>query len=221
LLQDWNRFCPVCFEDQFAPVGAGDARPPIEPRHGTAAANESLAPVAIDFTDTVQPDAQDIILIPGPTGAADVEADPEIGLVRPGFWHTEMPEGDGKAPRAARLATTQRVAIGIASALVLAGLAFLGLKVLTADQAEEPGVQASKAPVDTRVQEQAAKREQLLDAPLKTSRTLRLDEAAAPPPSVPPEAPGAAGSAPATGTPAAQQKACSEALAALALCQQK
>lgn len=264
MLQAGNRFCPFCFEDQLATLETDDARPPAMTGRGAAAENEARAPVVIDFADTVQADAEEVIHIPGPTGAANEESDLEIGLVRPGaFWQTEASGGGAKARWAARFATPQRKVIAIACALVLIGLAALGLErayfddqneagrlrafsagvervqdalnrgdlgaaeqgleILDADHAEDPGVRALKEALDRRVQEQAATREQLPDPALKVSRALRRNEAAASaaPAPLAPEAPVPAISAPAIGTAGSQEKECSEALAALALCAKK
>lgn len=287
MLQEGNRFCPFCFEDQFDTVDAGetvdteapgargdrsdtgDMAPPIHARRSLVAANEARAPLVIDFADTVQPGSEEVIHIPGPTGSAD--ADPEIGGVRPGaLWQADLPDAQGEAPWTARFGTSQGKVIGIAAVLVLLALAFMGvertyfddrneagrlrafradvervqtalkrgdlsaaeqlLDELDADHADDARVQALRAAVDRRQQTQAARTEALPDTSLKTSRALRLDEAAAPPVPVagpapvpvsappPAEAPAIAVSAPARAAASVDDKDCSEALAALALC---
>ena len=265
MLQKGNRFCPFCFEDQLAPEAAdpGAAAAPAEPGRGLSVAKEVPAPMVIDFRDTVQPEADELIQIPGPTGTAGREADAEIGMVRPGvFWQTEV-LGGGKANWMARFATPQRMVAGIAIALVVAGLTVMGLERvyvdgeneasrvrafrddvervqvalkrgdlataeqvlegLDADHSDDPAVQALWEAFDRRAQEQAAGGEQLPDVSLKPSRAIRLDQAAAPPPPAAsrPEVPVDAAPAPSAGTVGPQDQACSEALAALALCAKK
>lgn len=133
----------------MATLEADGARPPLKPGRGVAAEDETRAPVVIDFADTVQADAEEIIHIPGPTGAANEEADLEIGLVRPGaLWQTEVPGGGGKARWAARFATPRRMVVAIASALVLIALATLGLERAFFDDRNEAGsLQAFRAEV--------------------------------------------------------------------------
>ena len=142
MLQKGNRFCPFCFEDQLAPVdidAAGDPPPPAAPGRGLSVAKEVPAPMVIDFRDTVQPEADEVIHIPGPTGSPALEADAEIGMVRPGaFWQTEV-LGGGKRNRLARFATPQRMVAGIALALVVAGLAVVGFERVYVDGENEAG----------------------------------------------------------------------------------
>lgn len=100
------------------------------------------------------------------------------------------------------------------------------LDVLDAGHADDPGVQNLRTTLDQRLQERV-KRQQLLDAALKASRALRLDEVPAPtaeapaPAPAPPQAPITAAPAPASGVTPADDKECSEALSALALCARK
>ena len=125
MLQKGNRFCPFCFEDQLAPVdidAAGDPPPPAAPGRGLSVAKEVPAPMVIDFRDTVQPEADEVIHIPGPTGVAGRDADAEIGMVRPGaFWQTEV-LGGGKASWLARFATPQRMVAGIGGGAFAGGI---------------------------------------------------------------------------------------------------
>lgn len=143
MLQEGNRFCPFCFEDQFATtdldIDAGTASP-IDPQVGIAAANEARIPVVIDFSDTVQPDADEVIQVPGPTGDAGHGTDPEIGLLRPdSVWHTEVLGEGRKEHWAARFATPQRLVIAIAAALVLIALVFMGIESVYFDDHNEAG----------------------------------------------------------------------------------
>ncbi|MDM0030524.1 hypothetical protein QTI33_00020 [Variovorax sp. J22P271] len=264
MLQKGNRFCPFCFEDQLAPADTGDADigpPPATPGRGLSVAKEVPAPMVIDFRDTVQPEADEVIHIPGPTGTAEREADAEIGMVRPGaFWQTDVP-GGGKSSWLARFATPQRMVAGIALALVVAGLAVVGLERvyvsgeneagrerafrndvervqgalkrgdlttaeqvlegLDAEHSDDPAVQALWQAFDQRAQAQAGGGAPLPDVPLKASRAIRLEQAAAPPGPTRPEAPVEPAPAPAAGAAAPQDPGCSEALAALALCAKK
>lgn len=141
MLQKGNRFCPVCFEDQLAPADAGDAAAAAEPGRSLSVTREVPAPMVIDFRDTVQPEADEVIHIPGPTGAAGRDAEAEIGMVRPGaFWQTEV-LGGSKANWLARFATPQRMVAGIALALVLAGLAIVGFERVHVDGENEASSQ--------------------------------------------------------------------------------
>ncbi|MDN8616673.1 hypothetical protein [Variovorax ginsengisoli] len=264
MLQKGNRFCPFCFEDQLAPADTGDGEPPAVSGRGLSVAKEVPAPMVIDFRDTVQPEADEVIHIPGPTGTAGQEADAEIGMVRPGaFWQTEVLGGGGKSNWLTRFATPQRMVAGIALALVVAGVAVVGLERvyvggeneatrerafrddvervqgalkrgdlgtaeqvlegLDADHSDDPAVQALWQAFDKRAQAQAAGGEPLPDVSLKPSRAIRLEQAAAPPAPAParPEAPLASPPAPTAGAAGPQDKECSEALAALALCSKK
>ena len=266
MLQKGNRFCPFCFEDQLAPADARDVAAPAEPGRGLSVAREMPGPMVIDFRDTVQPEGDEVIHIPGPTGAAGRDAEAEIGMVRPGaFWQTEV-LGGGKANWLARLATPRRMVAGIALALVVVGLAVVGfervyvdgeseassrralkdevervqgalkrgdlataeqlLEGLDAAHSDDPAVQALWEAFDKRAQAQAAGGEQLPEVSLKASRAIRLEQAAAPPVAAPPaptrpEAPVASPPAPAAGAAGPPDPACSEALAALALCAKK
>lgn len=148
MLQKGNRFCPFCFEDQFATVDTDDARPPVQRGRGLSVAAQAPAPVLIDFSDTAQPDAEEVIHIPGPTGATLEEADPGIGLVRPGaFGHMEVLVGGDTAQGAARLTTPRRVVIGIAGVLVLIALVLMGLGHF-GDRNEAGGLPAFRADIE-------------------------------------------------------------------------
>ncbi len=109
------------------------------------------------------------------------------------------------------------------------------LEALDAAHAEHPSVQPLREELDSRLQEQEARREQLRDAAKSASRALGLSEPAAAPPAAPrpaspaavapvaapsPATPGTAASpSPAMSqTPADGEHRCTEALAALALC---
>jgi len=264
MLQKGNRFCPFCFEDQLAPADAGepaDAAAPVESGRGLSVPKEVPPPMVIDFRDTVQPEADELIHIPGPTGKPEPDADAEIGMVRPGaFWQTEV-LGGGKAGWLARFATPQRLVAGIALALVVAGLAAVGLERiyvggeneagrerafrddvarvqaaiqrgdmataeqvlegLDADRSDDPAVQALWQAFDKRAQAPAANGEVLPDVSLKPSKAIRTEPSAAPATPSRPEAPVEPAPAPAADMAAPQDKACSEALAALALCARK
>jgi hypothetical protein len=104
------------------------------------------------------------------------------------------------------------------------------LEGLDADRSDDPAVQALWQAFDKRAQAQAAGGEPLPDVSLKASRAIRLEQATAPPAAAPPaaappapaparpEAPVASPPAPTAGAAGPQDKECSEALAALALC---
>lgn len=260
LLQEGNRFCPFCFQDQLAPV-AGNPEPVVERRVGLRAAAETSSPDGFDFMDTVQPDAQGVIQFPGPPGAMArmgpvgrrrvfgiVSALVLVALAFVALQHTHVDDRDASGRLRAFKADVERAQTALDRGdLSTAQQVLEGLK---ADHADDPGIRTLKAAFDRRVQEQTAQRVQPqlpppprplpqpspepqaqpqpppppppLQAARETFSALGLDESVAPPPALPPEAPPAVVSAPATGTAAtAEGTACSEALAALALCQQK
>jgi hypothetical protein len=80
LLQEGDRFCRFCGTDQTAPAVAARSR---------SSSTRALAPIHVDFSDTIQPEQESIgnLVL---TRATNDGADSEIGLVRPGaFWQQE------------------------------------------------------------------------------------------------------------------------------------
>ncbi|VTU45468.1 hypothetical protein [Variovorax sp. PBL-E5] len=228
LLQEGNRFCLFCFADQLAPVAVDNARPAIEPRDGIPASDEAPAPEGFDFMDTVQPGAQE------GASAAAAGSDFETDLVGFDPSRASPPQAGGaKTHWTARFATSRHLAIGAVPVLVLIGLAFPELGRIDADdrkpaarpQAPELAAERVQAPSIPRVQPQQplpVPQPQPLPAhdARETFSALGLDETAARP-SPPPAAPPPVVSAPAVAATVTDGKACSDALAALALCTQK
>jgi hypothetical protein len=213
MLQKWNRFCPSCFEDQFAQRDAADASPPVESGRVVTAAAPRRGRVVIDFEDTAQPDTQEVVQTPAPVGGSLEEADSEIGWVRPGIFNaTEVAPAEGHAPGGARFATTRRLAIGVVCALVLVALD-VGLGRAYFDvtpDAGRPQVLGPQADEDHAALKPASEPPpQALPEPPADVR---------PAPSVLPPVPVAAEPAPSGGEAAVGEKACSVALAALGLC---
>jgi hypothetical protein len=212
LLQQGNRFCPFCFEDQLAPVDAGDGGQAFKPTGDTRAGPESRSPDGFDFADTLQPDAAEVIRIPhwmDATPGAESDAGMDLVRVEP-LWLTEMPEG-GKAHWAAHFASPRRMALGIVAVLALIAFAVLGLRptleALETDPPPDPGVQTLGDAFDPPAQDTPPVQPQPAPTARETFSALGLDGVAAPPPALPPEA-----------SPAVAKKECSEALAAMALC---
>ncbi|MDM0016602.1 hypothetical protein [Variovorax saccharolyticus] len=200
LLQKGNRFCPFCFEDQFAERdAAGDASPPVEGGRADAAVAPRPGRLIIDFADTGPPGAEEAIQIPGPAGASLEEAGSEIGFVRPGLFSATEDLGDG-ARGGARFATPRRLVIGVACALVLVALP-AGLRRAYFD-VPPAGVHAALKPLAEP------------PAPAPPEPPVEL----APVPAALPEAPVAIDPEPAGSKAAVGNKGCSEALAAMALC---
>lgn len=217
MLQKGNRFCPFCFADQFAEREAGDASQPVEVARAVAAAVRKPGRLVIDFADTAQPGAEEVIQIPGPAGSSLEEADSEIGFVRPGIFNPmEDPPGEGHAPGGARRVTPRRLVIGIAGALVLVALA-AGLRRAYVDVRSEAGRPQALEPQAEHVQAaQKPPAEAPPQAPPESPPEVPPD--VAPVPVVRPVAPVAADPAPSGGKAAVEDNGCSEALAAMALC---
>ncbi|MDB5829702.1 MAG: hypothetical protein JWQ73_3922 [Variovorax sp.] len=133
LLQEWNRFCPFCLEDQFAPADADGPTMAELARDGSPADQTGTA-AGIDFVDTVQPGREGREEAVHFAGWADSMSRAmrdggvsEISLTQPSdYWQTEVLRvGDGKKHWAARLLPGPRP-LGIAVVLVLIAVAFFG-----------------------------------------------------------------------------------------------
>ncbi|MEP6720646.1 MAG: hypothetical protein ABJA77_04325 [Variovorax sp.] len=222
-LQAWERFCPFCGEDQAAEIAAGDAGSRIERTAEVPDADETFAPMVLDFANTVQPDAEEVIELPEPI---DMGTASEAGIVQAGA----PPHADGEqARRAAPWLAPRRkaaMAIGMVLALILGQLAYLTLERGYLDnRAGAGGLPAVKADI-------ARLHTALNGADLGAESTVPDRIAAPAPPATPiariaPVAPVAA-TAPSQSpvpleapTPEAAASDCSETLAALALCPTK
>jgi RNA polymerase subunit RPABC4/transcription elongation factor Spt4 len=188
LLQEGDRFCRVCGQDQSDTDGAGDAGSVAEPERGTSTRGGAPLPMEADFADTLQPEAQRTIDRHVPTSAANEDVNIELGLVRPNaFGQMEVPGGGGPRYWAGSSVTTYRLAIGILAALVVL-LAFALGRGLYPEKpsgaGRPPGEPASP----------------LAQAPL------------------PPKAPVVATPAPGIGAAEPKGEECSDALTALAMC---
>lgn len=248
LLQEGDRFCRFCGTDQV-----------VEPKRATFARGKALAPIEVDFADTVQPDEEpmgNLIVM----RATNDEGNPEIGLVRPGaVWQQETLGGGGTGHWAGSSLVRLVIAIVATLAVLLAALLFdhfyldkesdAGrqrefkanmalaqsalsrgdlasaegvLDALDVDHADDPGVLELREAFDQRLQAEAARREQLRNAPVKPSGAVGTTESAAPPaPSSHPEAPTTATPARTIDVADPKEKECNETLAALALCQNR
>ncbi|MEO5736741.1 MAG: hypothetical protein ABIQ82_04700 [Variovorax sp.] len=209
-LQAWERFCPFCGEDQAAEIAAGDAGSRIERTAEVPDADETFAPMVLDFANTVQPDAEEVIELPEPI---DVGTASEAGLVQTGA----PPHADGEqARRAARWLAPRRKAamtIGVVLALILGQLAYLTLKRGYLDnRAGAGGLPAVKADIAR------------LHMALNGAESTVPERVAAPATPIAPIAPVAPSQSPVlpeAPTPEAAASDCSETLAALALCPTK
>lgn len=97
----------------------------------------------MDFADTVQPNEHESLGYPIPTtAAANDEADPEIGLVRPGaFWQKEvLADGSSRRHWAGSSILPIRLVISVVAALALVAIALL-IDNLYLDNESEAGKQ--------------------------------------------------------------------------------
>ncbi|CAN5746891.1 hypothetical protein BH11PSE13_BH11PSE13_05250 [soil metagenome] len=127
LLQEWNRFCPFCLEDQFAPLDA-DAAAAMEPNRNAAVPIDSATADGLEFADTVHPAAAEVFPFPvSMSRIAKATTDTEISVAQTSdYWQTEVLGVGEKQHWAARLPASG-VALGIALAALLGAGAFFGL----------------------------------------------------------------------------------------------
>lgn len=132
LLQEWNRFCPFCLEDQFSPVDGDaetDAAAATESARHRSASSKEKDSIGLEFADTVHPGAAEVIPISGPAGKApNAKGDTGISLAQPSdYWQTEVLGVGGKTDWMARI-SPKNLKAGIALALVVMAVAFLGAR---------------------------------------------------------------------------------------------
>jgi len=225
LLQGRELFCPFCGEDQSVAVGAGDAHLLPASNHKKAGSGFGLDRPGALWQDELPAGR-------GPAHWADSSVSRKrlaisivavlvllaLVLMLNSFYVDRQNEA-GKLRAFETKVEQVRGALGRGDL----NTAEQVLDELDADHADHPGVQALRETFDRRVQEQAARREQLRDAALKASRALGFGQAPAPPaqPALPPEPQMPAAPAPATGVADPKDNGCNETLAALALCAKK
>jgi len=118
-LQEGDRFCRFCGADQ-ALLTVAPATPGARPAKGKA-----LAPIQVDFADTVQPEEETVgsLIV---TRATNDEMNPEIGLVRPGVvWQQEVVEGRGVKHWAGNSVVPFRLLIAIVATLAVLVIALM------------------------------------------------------------------------------------------------
>ena len=128
-LQEWERFCPFCGEDQAATIDADHAGSRSQHTAEVPVADETFAPMVLDFANTVQPDAEEIIELPEPI---DVDTAADVGLVQTGAAQPADQFVDREeAPPAPRSLAPRRkaaIAIGIVLTLIVGQLTYLTLE---------------------------------------------------------------------------------------------
>ncbi|RZL96432.1 MAG: hypothetical protein EOP82_00660 [Variovorax sp.] len=228
LLQMRERFCPFCGEDQSVAqdaVDAVDTVPAIE-----ADSEEVKSEIGL-----VRPGAlwqQELPTFDGPVqepGRPFISNRLMLGIVAAlvllvaALVHDIYLDRQHEAARLREFSTNVERTKNALGRGDLSGAQRV-LEALDADHADDPGVQELRTALDRRVQEQAARREQLREAALKASRALGLGEPAAQAAQAPspPSAPLTAAS-PAQAVRAAdsEDKDCTGAISALALCARK
>ncbi|WP_286662504.1 zinc ribbon domain-containing protein [Variovorax flavidus] len=119
LLQEGDRFCRFCGTDQTiqtASVRTAGAKP---------ARGRALAPIQVDFADTVQPEEETVgsLVV---TRATNDETNPEIGQVRPGaVWQQEATGGRGSRHWASNSVVSIRLVIAIMATLAVLVVALM------------------------------------------------------------------------------------------------
>lgn len=230
LLQEGERFCPACGEDQLYSTAAFTA--PVRP----GAATGLLDLAAAQGVGWLRPRADDapdagIGPMPSPGEGRSAGRRPSaiavLGIVAAlamaafasmwGIEHYDVLRDQAGPRQSAETAIAQlRAALDRDD---LAG-AERALSMLDATQTGTPGVLALKQGLDQRVLAQAQRREQLSSAAQSASRSLGFGEAAASSVAVVPSPSPPVPSTPAAPPPAVvPRKDCNDALAALALCQ--
>ncbi|MGJ7507494.1 zinc ribbon domain-containing protein [Variovorax sp. GT1P44] len=116
LLQEGDRFCRFCGTDQTLPLIVAKAK---------WTGGRALAPIEVDFSDTIQPDQESIgnLVL---TRAINDEESSEIGQVRPGaFWQQEVAGGGAPRHWAGSAAVPIRLVTAIVATLVVLAAALL------------------------------------------------------------------------------------------------
>ena len=130
LLQEWNRFCPFCLEDQFPPVDVDaetDAAAATESARHISASSKENESTGLEFADTVHPGAAEVIPFFGTAGKApNANGNTGISRAQPSdYWQTEVLGVGGRTDWMARL-SPKNLKAGIALALAVMAVAFLG-----------------------------------------------------------------------------------------------
>ena len=130
LLQEWNRFCPFCLEDQFSPVDGDaetDAAAATESARHISASSKENESTGLEFADTVHPGAAEVIPFFGTAGKApNANGNTGISRAQPSdYWQTEVLGVGGRTDWMARL-SPKNLKAGIALALAVMAVAFLG-----------------------------------------------------------------------------------------------
>ncbi|MDM0109952.1 hypothetical protein QTH97_33935 [Variovorax sp. J22R24] len=257
LLQEGDRFCRFCGEDQSGGNAADDASPALGPARGRRGTQR---PIEVDFADTLQPEEQGAAGVLVLTSAANEAVHPEMALDRVVVLGSKAPPRGGRAGHSAgRPFTAYRLVIGIVTLAVLLAFAMdyldkqkepgkrqdyranadqtggapsgtkRTLDLVAADRRNDLGEQKSREASDRQVplreqEEQrgeAAKPDQRQDAALEVFKALGLGE----PLASPAEAPISPATPVVIARPASEvgvanpiREACSEVLAALAVC---
>ena len=132
LLQEWNRFCPFCLEDQFAPVDT-DVATTMRPKRADSAPGQSNGNTGLDFIDTLHPFAAEVVdlsdaAVKASIARTNARTDAEMSLAHTSdYWQTEVLGLGSKRHWAARWASGERV-LGLALTLALLAVVFFGLK---------------------------------------------------------------------------------------------
>ena len=134
LLQEWNRFCPFCLEDQFPPVDAdtdadGDAASATPSSRNNSASNGNSDLAGLEFVDTVHPAAAELFPFSTPAGGApNAWKDTDLLQAQPsGHRKTALLGVGSKALWTAHL-SPKKLKTGIAVLLVSLAVGLVGLK---------------------------------------------------------------------------------------------
>ncbi|MDM0104040.1 hypothetical protein QTH97_03800 [Variovorax sp. J22R24] len=115
-LQEGDRYCRFCGTDQTVTTSTAGAK---------SARGKALAPIEVDFADTVQPEEESVgsLIV---TRATNDEMNPEIGMVRPGVvWQQDVVGGRGPRQWASNSVVSIRLVIAIAATLAVLVLALM------------------------------------------------------------------------------------------------
>lgn len=224
-LQEGDRFCRFCGEDQLEADGAGGAESAAGPARGTS--TRARSPFEMDFADTLQPDEEAAVGHLVPASAANEEANREIG---PGWPNAFGQKGllRGSSAKANPWAISI-LSLGILLALALGHDLYLDKRRANVEQMQGALIRGdlSAAGLELGALDQekqqgpAAKREPLRNTALEVSKALGLGESAAAylaEAPLPPKEPMVAALASEIGVADPKEFECSAALAALALC---
>ncbi|MBT2321836.1 hypothetical protein J7E62_05610 [Variovorax paradoxus] len=212
--QQWSRQPTSGASD----LGGPDSVPaPVEPARSAPDFAGTIPPMAVDWVHTPRdlPATQSLVPERSAFGKFAALLLLALALVLGFLYFNQQAEPDRSRELTSKLAQTQsdlsRGDLGAAER---------ALTVLVAAHPDHPGVQALVDELDRRTQEQAARRQQLIDAAGKATKALGLSDPAPLPAPAPPAAAAPVIAPPAPRIDAAEPRAneCKDALAALALC---